>query len=81
MSEGFVTSNDTFYSDDPEYRDIARTFDSIAGLVDGRDDFILALEAFHLPHISGRTAALMRREHYTLLLDMMAFDLFERMNM
>ncbi|GKZ69526.1 hypothetical protein AnigIFM50267_004737 [Aspergillus niger] len=73
MSEGFVTSNDTFYSDDPEYRDIARTFDSIAGLVDGRDDFILALEAFHLPHISGRTAALMRREHYTLLLDMMVW--------
>ncbi|KAI2846647.1 hypothetical protein CBS147343_2906 [Aspergillus niger] len=61
------------WGDDPEYRDIARTFDSIAGLVDGRDDFILALEAFHLPHISGRTAALMRREHYTLLLDMMVW--------
>ncbi|OJZ92812.1 hypothetical protein ASPFODRAFT_56361 [Aspergillus luchuensis CBS 106.47] len=71
MTEGFVTFNNAVYSQNPEYGDIVRTFDGIAGLLNHRDDFFSLWGDYRFLQVPGRTLSLMRHEQLIYLVDAM----------
>ncbi|OJI87269.1 hypothetical protein ASPTUDRAFT_54257 [Aspergillus tubingensis CBS 134.48] len=66
MSEGFVTSNNAVYSQDPGYEDIV-----IAGLLSYRDDLFTLWVDYGFLEVPERTLSLMSREQQIYRIDTM----------